>query len=214
MLTAELIQQHRKPVLFLWLADCSDSMRGERIDQLNRAIKFAVPRLRDLVQGTPLHPLRMGAIKFQTTASWHKQPVDAADFDWDDLTADGFTDMGGAVRLALGAIGVDQLGEIAVPPILVLLSDGDPWNNEGPVGALKEFEQAVQALNEAPWGRMAVRRAVAIGTDVQDSVLNQFTGGVRGGVRHVDGAASELVARLRELSATLLLEVLANVGEA
>jgi len=55
----------------------------------------------------------------------------------------------------------------ALPPVLVLISDGQPTDS---------FEKGLQKLMDEPWGKKAVRIAIAIGQDADHSVLQKFIG--------------------------------------
>jgi uncharacterized protein YegL len=57
--------------------------------------------------------------------------------------------------------------ERALPPAIVLISDGQPTD---------DFDGGLDALLGEPWGAHAVRLAVAIGRDVDLGVLDQFIG--------------------------------------
>ena len=54
-----------------------------------------------------------------------------------------------------------------LPPVLVLLTDGQPTD---------DFKKGLDALMATPWGKKAVRIAIAIGKDTDISVLEQFAG--------------------------------------
>ncbi len=55
----------------------------------------------------------------------------------------------------------------ALPPVLVLVSDGMPTD---------DFNGGLAALMEEPWGKKAVRIAIAIGGDADLEVLQKFIG--------------------------------------
>jgi uncharacterized protein YegL len=54
-----------------------------------------------------------------------------------------------------------------LPPVLVLLSDGQPTD---------DYKRQLDALLALPWGKKSVRIAISIGQDADDSVLQEFTG--------------------------------------
>ena len=54
---------------------------------------------------------------------------------------------------------------LGFPPVLVLVSDGQPTD---------DFESGLGQLMSEPWGRAAVRLAIAIGSDADIDVLNSF----------------------------------------
>lgn len=59
------------------------------------------------------------------------------------------------------------MSDRALPPVLVLLSDGQPTD---------DFSSGLHALMEQPWGIKAVRIAIAIGSDADIEVLQKFIG--------------------------------------
>lgn len=81
-----------RPVHFIWLLDCSYSMQGEKIGQLNYAIREAVPEMRSVAQDNPAAQLLLRTMTFSTTARWHHQdPVPVENFTWQDVQVDGMT---------------------------------------------------------------------------------------------------------------------------
>ena len=90
-----------------------------------------------------------------------------ADFGWADLTAEGETDMGKALQLVAEQLKMPPMSERALPPVLVLISDGQPTD---------DFESGLKALMEQPWGKKAVRIAISIGQDADPEVLQKFIG--------------------------------------
>ncbi len=53
----------------------------------------------------------------------------------------------------------------ALPPVLVLISDGQPTD---------DFSSGLKHLLDIPWGKKAVRIAIAIGEDADKEVLQKF----------------------------------------
>jgi uncharacterized protein YegL len=95
------------------------------------------------------------------------QETPVAQFKWADLAAGGSTDMGKALTLVADQLKMPPMSARALPPVLVLVSDGQPTDN---------FNKGLAALLEEPWGKKAVRMAIAIGEDVDLEVLRRFIG--------------------------------------
>ncbi|MCL2699496.1 MAG: tellurium resistance protein, partial [Defluviitaleaceae bacterium] len=77
---------------FIWIADCSGSMDGEKIQTLNYAIRQTIPDMRREADNNPNASLMVRAVKFSGGASWHipvATPIES--FDWPDLTAGSVT---------------------------------------------------------------------------------------------------------------------------
>lgn len=158
-----------RPLHFIWICDCSGSMSVDgKIQQLNYAIGNAIPDMQKVADENPNADVLVRAIRFSSGAQWHiSQPVPVKDFKWPDLTADGVTDMGKALTMV--AEQLKLLTERGLPPVLVLVSDGQPTD---------DFETGLQDLMSQPWGKKAVRIAIAIGEDADTDVLQKFIGNV------------------------------------
>lgn len=158
-----------RPLHFVWLADCSGSMGSDgKIQALNTAIREAVPHMQRVADENPNAHVLVRAVQFASGAQWHiSQPTPVADFKWSDLRAGGHTDMGKALGLVAEQLKMPPMSERALPPVLVLVSDGQPTDN---------FDAGLQALMAQPWGKKAVRIAIAIGDDADLDVLQQFIG--------------------------------------
>jgi len=139
-----------------------------KIQSLNTAIKEAIPHMQDVADENPNAQVLVRAVKFSDGAQWHvSQPTDIADFKWDDLEAGGVTAMGRALAIVADQLKIPPMTDRALPPVLVLISDGQPTD---------DFTGGFQALMNEPWGRKAVRIAIAIGEDADQEVLKKFIG--------------------------------------
>ena len=158
-----------RPLHFIWMADCSGSMDVDgKIQSLNTAIKEAIPNMQAVADENPNAQVLVRAVKFSSGAQWHvSQPTEVADFRWEDLTAEGVTDMGKALTMVAEQLRIPPMTERALPPVLVLISDGQPTD---------DYAGGLKALMDQPWGRKAVRIAIAIGEDADTEVLQKFIG--------------------------------------
>ena len=153
---------------FIWIADCSGSMDGEKIQTLNYAIRQTIPDMQKEADANPNASVMVRALKFSDGAQWHipsATPVDQ--FSWVDLTAGGVTSMGMALDMVATELRSFLTDTKRLPPVLVLLTDGQPTDN---------FKQGLDGLMNTPWGKKSVRIAIAIGKDADLAVLEQFTG--------------------------------------
>jgi len=156
-----------RPLHFFWICDCSGSMQADgKIQSLNNAIKEAAPHMQKAAEENPNAQVFVRAVRFSDGAQWHvAQPTLAADFRWTDLKAGGMTDMGKAISLVADQLRIPPMTERALPPILLLVSDGQPTD---------DYAAAVRDLLDLPWGKRAVRIAVAIGEDADQDALRVF----------------------------------------
>src|SRR3954471_17735936 len=87
-------EMRHRPVHFFWILDCSSSMKGEKMGQLNFALREAIPEMRRAAEENPKASLLVRAVTFSTGADWHiEAPVEIDDFTWQDVHADGVTDL-------------------------------------------------------------------------------------------------------------------------
>ncbi|KOG44622.1 MULTISPECIES: vWA domain-containing protein [Streptomyces] len=157
-----------RPVHFIWLIDCSYSMQGEKIGQLNYAIREAIPEMLSVAQDNPAAQLLLRTMTFSTTARWHhKDPVPVEQFTWQDVQVDGMTNLGEALQLAARELDTPPMPQRALKPVLALVSDGVPTD---------DWKAGLRAVDATPWGRKAVRVAIAIGADADRNVLQEFLG--------------------------------------
>jgi uncharacterized protein YegL len=157
-----------RPLHFFWMADCSGSMTGDKIHSLNYAIRTALPEMQRVAKENPNAEVKVRAVRFADSAEWHvSQPTPVDNFTWTDLTAGGVTCMGTALSLVANQLKMPPMESRALPPAIVLVSDGQPTD---------DFAGGLSAMMDQPWGKKAVRLAIAIGGDADLDVLQKFIG--------------------------------------
>ena len=156
-----------RPLHFIWIADCSGSMGGNKMPSLNAAISGALPDMKKAATENPNAEVLVRVVKFSSGASWHvANSVPVEQFEWKNpLKADGVTDMGKALQLVAEQLSQEKMPDRALPPVLVLVSDGHPTD---------DVSAGLRALMAQRWGEKAVRIAIAIGDDADKSVLQRF----------------------------------------
>ena len=158
-----------RPLHFFWMVDCSGSMYSEgKIGTVNNAIQECIPEMRSAADNNPNAQLMIRALQFSTGASWlTANPVPVEDYDWEPLEANGVTDLGKAFELLAAQLGIPPMPARALPPVIVLLSDGQPTD---------DYKKGLDKLKGMPWFKKAVKIAISIGQDADDDVLLEFTG--------------------------------------
>lgn len=156
-----------RPVHFIWILDCSDSMSiMGKIGELNFAIRDAIPEMRKAAAENPAASLLVRAITFAQYATWHvEDPTPVDEFNWKDVGTSGWTSLGEALKLAATALSTPPMPERALRPVLALVSDGQPTD---------DWRAGLRAVDATPWGKRAVRVAIAIGRDAEKSMLKEF----------------------------------------
>ena len=158
-----------RPLHFLYLCDCSGSMAAQgKMQALNEAIRESLPGMVEVARRNPEARLLVRAVRFADRAAWHvESPTPVEQLAWQDLQAGGVTAMGEALDLVAAVLRSPPMEARALPPVLVLISDGQPTD---------DFDRGLRALMREPWGRKAVRLAIAMGHDADLDVLQQFIG--------------------------------------
>jgi len=158
-----------RPLHFVWIADCSGSMSTDgKIQTLNIAVREALPAMVAAADENPEVQVLTHVLAFSTGAHWlTPQPIPVESFSWVDLSAEGVTDLGKALSLVADEFSVSKMPTRAVPPVVVLLSDGQPTD---------DWKKGLARFMSEPWGQKAVRIAIAIGRDADKDVLREFIG--------------------------------------
>lgn len=157
-----------RPIHFFWVVDCSGSMYGEKIGIVNNTIQECIPEMRNSADNNPNAQLLIRALQFSSGASWITTgPVPVENYSWEDMEANGLTELGKAFDLLAAQLSIPPMPARALPPVIVLLSDGQPTD---------DYKKSLDKLKSMPWFRKAVKIAISIGQDADDDVLIEFTG--------------------------------------
>jgi uncharacterized protein YegL len=191
-------EMSNRPLHFIWLVDCSGSMAYEgKIQALNTAVREAIPQMREAAAAQPQADVLVRVISFADGARWIvEEPTPVERFSWVDLRAEGVTDLGRALEMVADVLQVPPMSARALPPVLVLISDGQPTD---------EFQAGLDRLLTEPWGARSVRVAIAIGRDADDSVLQRFIGDPA--VRPVQANNPEQLVRYIRWASTLITPI-------
>jgi len=196
----------RRPLHFIILADCSGSMRGDKIQALNFAIADMLPHLANWERDQELAQVMIRAIAFADAPQWHIEvPTPVSSLRWTPLrhVDRGRTNMGSAFELAATALAPGQLERRALRPALLLITDGLPTDPPG------RFDAGLEALLALPAGGRALRLAVAIGRDAQSDALTRFIADVTVPVLVADNT-EEIADRL--VAASIAASRMSEVG--
>jgi uncharacterized protein YegL len=156
-----------RPLHFIFLCDSSGSMAvNGKIEALNAAIREAIPKMQEVARENVHAQVWVRAIKFANRPEWHiGVPVKVEDLVWTDLAAGGLTALGSALELAADQLKVAVMPPRGLPPVLVLITDGEPTD---------DYRKGLRRLLAEAWGKHAVRVAIAIGEEAKIPVLEEF----------------------------------------
>lgn len=159
----------RRQLHVVYLLDRSGSMNANgKIQSLNVAMIEALPLLREAALDNVTADVFVRVLLFSDGARWtapEATPVES--FRWAPVDADGLTDLGAALELLAPALESPPMPERALPPVLVLVSDGQPTD---------DYRAGLERVLASAFGSRALRLAVAIGRDADLDVLQEFIG--------------------------------------
>jgi uncharacterized protein YegL len=160
-----------RPLNFFWIVDQSGSMNGNgKIQALNRAIREALPHMQQAARENPNARILVRVLTFGDGAQWHvSQATPVEEFNWLDIAAvpRAATPMGQAMLALAQQMKVPPMQQRALPPVCVLVSDGQPTD---------DFNAGLRAFMAEEWGKRSVRLAIAIGGDADLEPLRDFIG--------------------------------------
>ncbi len=173
--------EQRTPLVLV--LDCSGSMDGEPIAQLNQGLSLLEQELKaDTIASKRV---RLLVVKFggndeaQVVGDW----IDAMEFAAPSLDADGTTPTGQAVDLALGKIEEEkqrfkQAGVAYTRPWLFLMSDGAPTD---------DWQAAAERCRQAEQARKVAVFPLAVGAEADAATLGEFSSKGPLAVKRLDG---------------------------
>ena len=126
--------------------------------------------MRDVAKGNPHAEVLIRAIRFNSGADWVvPQPTNVMTFQWTDMTASGSTSLGKALEKVADELDPERMKARGFPPVLALITDGHPTD---------DYKAGIKKVLGTPWGKRAIRVAIAIGDDANKSVCEQFINNV------------------------------------
>ena len=159
------------------MVDCSTSMRGKRMDQVNNALKDIQKHLIELQGENSNVDFYISVITFGTTADYlnDDKAKNIVDFEFNDIVAKGWSNLHLAFEKLEVLLEKESKGGImpdfgGIAPIIILLTDGHPTG--------KEYLEKLAKLKEKPWFNIALKYGIAIELNDERTikVLREFVG--------------------------------------
>ncbi len=167
----------KRPFHVMLLVDTSTSMRGERMKQVNSALRDIKQHLTEMQEENVNVDFFVTVITYSTDVELlnNEKAILVDRLDFVDIRAGGWSNLHLAY-LKLGELLKKQSkGGImpdfgGVAPILLLLSDGHPT---------KSVTSELENLRALPWFRVALKYGIAIGLDDEKTmkILHDFVSG-------------------------------------
>lgn len=163
----------KRTATVFFLIDRSGSMYGTKIGSVNHAMGEAIPEMCKIVEDSADADLNVAVLLFSAGAEWMTpQPVNVADFRWNNIEADAVTDFGYALKMLNDKLSRKEDGFMkeaseSYAPAFILMSDGQPTD---------EYKTNLEFLKNNGWFKYGSKTAIAIGNDADKNVLEDFTG--------------------------------------
>ena len=185
------------------LVDCSKSMQGERITQVNNALRDIKTHLIDMQGENSNVDFYMTVITFSTEAFYLNGDRCKAveDFNFKDIKGGGWSNLHLAYQKLEEILKKESKGGImpdfgGVAPILLLMTDGHPTKYP--------LKEEMAALKKLPWYRVALKYGIAI--ELKDKrthdVLRDFVDGNGDVIECYDAKLLERIIKIIVLTAS------------
>ena len=194
------------------MVDCSTSMRGERIAQVNSALADIKKHLTDMQDENANVDFYVTVITYSTDARLlngdDMKPVQ--DFDFSKIQAGGWSNLHLAYAKLTDLLKKESKGGImpdfgGTAPILLLLTDGHPtkWPMRDETAALKKL----------PWFKVAIKYGIAIELNDRRTkdVLTDFVSGNGDVIECYDSRLLERIIQIIVLTASKVKSTSASV---
>ena len=151
-----------------FLVDCSGSMMGRRMDEVNKACSEVLSNF-DIIN--PDIDIRVNVLMFGTSVEWMcPAPAPIDEFIWRPLESGGLTSFGVAcseLNQKMSSQGFFSSGQIIMKSLIVLMTDGEPTDF---------YDKPLNELQQNPYFHNSNRFAIGIGSDYNRSILTAFAG--------------------------------------
>ena len=194
------------------VVDCSTSMRGERIAQVNGALRDIKRKLVEMQDENSNVDFYVTVVTYSTDARLlnndEMKPVE--EFDFKDIKAGGWSNLHLAYLKLADLLKKESYGGImpdfgGVAPIILLLTDGHPTKYP--------MTDEMAKLRSLPWFKVALKYGIAIELNDKRTkeVLNDFVSGQGDVIDCYDARLLERIIKIIILTASKVKSTTANV---
>lgn len=151
------------------LVNTSRRMPTEKIVLLNEAMREFINDLKSISTYYPEIKFRLRLITFSDRAQWHIDPTDIQEPEFSVIEArSNSAEAGMAVKILAEFLASENMPRRSRLPILVLISDGHHSDED-------TYDEAIQQLDDTPYGNKAIRLSVGLGADSNWKQLGKFS---------------------------------------
>ena len=185
------------------LVDCSKSMQGERIAQVNSALRDIKTHLVDMQNENANVDFHITVITFSTDAFFLNgdRSKEIENFNFKDIKGGGWSNLHIAYQRLEEILKKESKGGImpdfgGVAPILLLMTDGHPTKYP--------LKEEMKALKQLPWFNVALKYGIAIELKDQRThdVLREFVDGNGDVIECFDAKRLESIIKIIVLTAS------------
>lgn len=195
------------------LVDCSKSMQGERITQVNNALRDIKTHLIDLQGENSNVDFYMTVITFSTEAYFLNgdRCKSVEEFTFKDIKGGGWSNLHLGYQKLEEILKKESKGGImpdfgGVAPIILLMTDGHPTKFP--------MKEEMSALKKLPWYKVALKYGIAI--ELKDErthkVLQEFVNGNGDVIECYDSKLLEQIIKIIVLTASKVKSTSTSVG--
>ena len=190
----------RPELTVFYVLDTSGSMAGKPIDTLNRAMYSTVDALNQVAADNSNARVKIAVMEFNTKCRWvqPKGPEYLEDFVWDNLSADGYTNVGLALdelnsKLSRKEWLASSSG--CYLPVIIFMTDGS---------ATDEYVPALKEIMQNDWFAKATRIGFAIGKRPDTHMIAKLVGDAERVIRTDDLGVFAAMLRFVSISSVTI----------
>lgn len=176
------------PIIFI--VETSSEMQGAMIGAVNIAISETLPMFLDFEQENNVD-VKINVLSYSTGAKWmYGEMINASDFEYRDLIANGNVEMGAAFEALDEALSCGIIGDpfAIYLPYFILFSANSPTD---------DYKTALNKLKSNRFSR-GQKVAIAIGNNADKNILKEFTGNMEAVLDSHQADLLRKIFRLRE----------------
>lgn len=167
----------KRAMVVFFIIDISGSMKGNRIQAVNDAIRNLIPELKKREASNTNAEIRVAIMEFSSNANWRTaEPVPVSSFNYDEITyVGGGTNFGKAFSALNKKLSRNEFLKSSAgsyTPLIILMTDGKPSD-------LALYKEELDILKQNSWFQYATKAGIAIEEGVLSpecrKVLLEFT---------------------------------------
>ena len=162
-------------LVVVFVIDRSGSMSVDgKMNSVNNAVRETIPILQKV--GGSDADVKIAVLMFSDGAEWmYNDLIDAENFTWNDIEPFGYTEFGAACNELSENLRRERFMKSKAgykKPVIILMSDGQPTDDE-------VWPDALKRLKTNKWFQLSIKIALAVDSADED-VLGKFVGSPEG----------------------------------